>query len=192
MSSCGLRPSTRPVLVLQPFRGFPSPLFDSVHRQIQRLYPLVVQRPAAALPRSAYYAPRHRYRADSLLHFLVGRHQPDTVVIGLTQQDISTTKNEVRDWGVMGLGYCPGRACVISSFRLKRRNLSTQFYKVVLHEIGHTQGLPHCTTRTCFMRDAEGGNPTDEETSFCRACTGHLQSRGWKLASQSLVLPKTP
>ncbi|WP_374679434.1 hypothetical protein [Hymenobacter sp. J193] len=183
LGSCGLLPGSQPVLVIQPFRGFSARLTDSVSQQVRRLYPRVLQRQPVALPKQAYYAPRHRYRADLLLRFLVSRHQPDTVVIGLTQLDISTTKNGVHDWGIIGLGYCPGRACVISSFRLKRRDLSTQFYKVVLHEIGHTEGLPHCATRTCFMRDAEGRNPIDEETGFCRTCTWYLESRGWKLAS---------
>ncbi|RSK24015.1 Zn-dependent protease [Hymenobacter metallilatus] len=138
--------------------------------------------PVRPLPSAAYYPPRHRYRADSLLRYLTRHYQPDTLVIGLTRHDISTTKNGHPDWGVLGLGYQPGRAAMVSSFRLRHHNLSTQFYKVVLHEIGHTQGLPHCPEPTCFMRDAEGGNPTDQETGFCPRCTGHLRAQGWALA----------
>ncbi|WP_139921228.1 zinc-dependent metalloprotease family protein [Hymenobacter sp. DG01] len=179
--SCHWR-STPPVLVLLPFQGLPHQLADSVYQQLRRTAGTVVLAPRRALPNAAYYPPRHRYRADSLLRYLVRQYQPDTVVIGLTQRDISTTKNDRRDWGVLGLGYQPGRAAVASSFRLRQRQLPTQFYKVVLHEIGHTQGLPHCPAPTCFMRDAEGGNPTDKETGFCSRCAKQLRQRGWALA----------
>lgn len=53
-------------------------------------------------------------------------------------------------------------------------------YKVLVHEIGHTEGLDHCPEKTCLMRDAEGGNPLDEETDFCERCKAHLQRKGWK------------
>jgi archaemetzincin len=81
----------------------------------------------------------------------------------------------------MGLGYCPGTACIASSYRLKKGNKLTQFYKVAIHELGHTQGLPHCSTKTCLMRDAEGGNPIDEENDFCPKCKKVLIAAGWAL-----------
>jgi archaemetzincin len=31
------------------------------------------------------------------------------------------------------------------------------------------------------MRDAEGGNPTDEETGFCPSCKEFLIRKGWQL-----------
>jgi archaemetzincin len=40
-------------------------------------------------------------------------------VLGLTAADISTTKGEIVDWGVMGLGSLDGTAGVISSFRCR-------------------------------------------------------------------------
>ncbi|MFB9845298.1 hypothetical protein [Mucilaginibacter ginsenosidivorans] len=105
----------------------------------------------------------------------------DTVVIGLTDKDISTRKGSINDWGIMGLGFQPGNACVISTFRLSKERRMDQFYKLALHELGHTQGLPHCNKRTCLMRDAEGGNHLDEETGFCESCRSFLKSKGWLL-----------
>ncbi|AHJ97395.1 hypothetical protein [Hymenobacter swuensis] len=181
LAGAGCQAPAPPVLVLQPLQGFPAPLAQSVYKQLRhQRVPVVLARPRP-LPRAAYYRPRHRYRADSLLRFLTRQFRADTVVIGLTRHDISTTKNGHLDWGVLGLGYQPGRAAVVSSFRLRPRSVSTQFYKVVLHEIGHTQGLPHCPEPTCFMRDAEGGNPTDAETSFCPRCVARLRDQGWAL-----------
>src|SRR6202000_1310347 len=107
------------------------------------------------LPQSAYYSPRNRYRADSIISYLDRFGRADTVIIGLTAKDISMNKGNIKDWGIMGLGFQPGNACVISAFRLSKSNLSEQLYKIALHELGHTQGLPHCKNKICYMRDAE-------------------------------------
>lgn len=169
------------VVAIQPFSDIPAPLVEKLYKQLLTITPRIVLKPAVVLPASAYYAPRNRYRADSLLHFLGRRGSADTVVIGLTGKDISTTKGNVADWGVMGLGYRPGNACVVSLFRLSKTERGSQFYKVAIHELGHTQGLPHCPDPACFMRDAEGGNPLNEEKDFCKSCKTFLQSKGWQL-----------
>ena len=76
----------------------------------------------------------------------------------------------------MGLGFQPGKACIASNFRLRDKK---NFFKVALHELGHTTGLPHCPEKTCFMRDAEGGDPTGEESGFCTKCKNYLIKKGW-------------
>jgi archaemetzincin len=77
----------------------------------------------------------------------------------------------------MGLGYLPGKACLISTARLSKKNLYNQLLKVCLHEIGHTQGLPHCDKKYCFMRDAKGKNHNNEETQYCKDCSLFLNKR---------------
>lgn len=130
------------------------------------------------MPDMAYYKPRSRYRADSLIHWMSGLAKPGEIYIGVTSQDISTTKGKHVDYGVMGLGYCPGKACIVSSYRLKNKK---NFYKLVIHELGHNMGLQHCPLNTCFMRDAKGGDPTGDEHAFCKNCTAFLQKKGWRL-----------
>ena len=109
----------------------------------------------------------------------VGVRVKGNITIGITDKDISSSMHGVDDWGVMGLSYIPGRACVISSFRLKKNNLSDQLFKVAIHELGHAQGLDHCANKTCFMRDAEGKNTTDQEKQFCPKCKAFLINKGW-------------
>ncbi|MEO7978823.1 hypothetical protein [Flavobacterium sp.] len=52
---------------------------------------------------------------------------------------------------------------------------------MVLHELGHTAGLPNCKIKSCLMRDAKKRNPFDQETGFCSNCKKFLKSKGWKL-----------
>ena len=172
---------TQIVIVIQPFEKISPILIDSIYSQIKKINGRTVLLKPIPLPKAAYYIERKRYRADSLLHFLHRMISADSVIIGLTDKDISATKNNITDWGIMGLGYNPGNACVVSTYRLNKSNLYNEFFKVVLHELGHTQGLPHCINTTCFMRDAEGKNTTEQETSFCNACKSFLIHKGWKL-----------
>ena len=169
------------VIVIQPLGNFELEQATKVLSEIKTINPSVVLRATISFPENAYYKPRNRYRADSIIKNLKDQIGRDSVIVGLSHSDISTTKNGIKDWGVMGLGYRPGKSCVVSDFRLDPKNKKQQFYKLVLHELGHTAGLPHCKVETCLMRDAEGGNPLDEEKGFCRNCNSYLKSRGWQL-----------
>jgi archaemetzincin len=173
--------NNRKVIVIQPMGDFSEKEALQVLEGIKALNPSTVLNETIPFPDEAYYEPRNRYRADSLIRYLGARIGKDSVIIGLSKKDISVTKGEFRDWGVMGLGYCPGNACIVSSFRLKKNNKNEQFYKVALHELGHTQGLYHCEDKTCLMRDAEGGNPLDEEKDFCSSCKRRLEAQNWIL-----------
>lgn len=182
ISSCTGSGSDQPIKIsIQPFTDISKADVEYVYAELKKVYPNIEIKRSIDLPSSAFYSARNRYRADSIIHYLKRNTPKGYVTIGLTTKDISTTKNGVKDWGVMGLGYRPGRSCVASSFRLANDQKRTQLFKVAVHEIGHTQNLPHCSVKTCFMRDAEGGNPTNEEKEFCTDCKAHLIDRGWQL-----------
>ena len=168
-------------IAIQPFNDISSNDVEFVEKKIKEFYPKVILLDKIDIPKGAFYTPRNRYKADSILKYFNSIQSKDLVYIGLTNKDISTKKGNVQDFGVMGLGFCPGKACVASTFRLTKGNKQEQLFKVAIHELGHTQGLPHCKLKFCFMRDAEGKNPTDEEKEFCESCKKHLKSRGWKI-----------
>ena len=159
------------------FSAMDENLKAALMQQISATYPCTVTeiKGIANLPAAAYYKPRNRYRAPVVLTYLNSYSGYDKI-IGITTKDISTTKDEIYDWGVMGLGSCPGKACVISTFRLKTPDkplFNERFLKVALHELGHTMGLPHCTySSTCFMEAAEGTikSVDREATSLCPNC----------------------
>ncbi|MFP9118082.1 matrixin family metalloprotease [Flavobacterium sp. RNTU_13] len=132
-----------------------------------------------------------RYRADSLIG-IQKRNLPDSIdyVVGLTNKDISVPRYEngkikkpewkYNDFGVMGLGYRPGNSCVVSTFRLKANN-KPLFYKrlekVVLHELGHNLGLPHCENPKCVMTSAAEKISTidNANASLCDACAKRIK-----------------
>jgi archaemetzincin len=166
------------IVKILPMGRVDDKFIQTTFEKIKAVVPYVVLLHSAKMPTFSYYSPRNRYRADSLIKWMSGHAKKNETFIGITQQDISTDKGEIRDYGVMGLGYQPGKACIASNFRLKDKS---NFYKVALHELGHTTGLPHCPHPKCFMVDAKGGDPTGEEENFCSKCALHLQDAGWRL-----------
>ncbi|CAA9197211.1 matrixin family metalloprotease [Flavobacterium collinsii] len=171
------------IIVLQPLGDFKTERAKNVYHKIQTINPNVVLRTNIPFPENAFYPARNRYRADTIIKTIKDNVGKDSVIVGLSNSDISVTKGKNKDWGVMGLGYHPGKSCVVSDFRLSKRNKEAQFYKVVLHELGHTEGLPHCSVKTCLMRDAEGKNHVDKENAFCLKCKNYLIEKGWNLSN---------
>jgi archaemetzincin len=163
---------------LQPFGNIPQSQVKLVAEALENYFNCDVKVQAAIdLPQSAWYAPRSRYRADSLLRVLHRNLEPEyDRAFGLTEKDISTTKPPHEDWGIMGLGSMPGSVCVVSTFRIKRgvnkAQFETRLKRVALHEVGHTMGLRHCENTKCLMRDANGKVATvDEEgDELCERC----------------------
>ena len=168
-------------ILIQPFEDVKPKQLAEISENIRKIYPKIKILEPVDFPKNAFYQPRNRYRADSIIKYLRTKTPNNCVTLALTNKDISVTKGKVADFGVMGLGYRPGNACVASTFRLNAENKSEQFYKVAIHELGHTQGLKHCPDKTCFMRDAEGKNPTNEEKDFCQNCKKVLRSKHWKI-----------
>ena len=168
-------------ILIQPFEDVKPKQLTEISENIRKIYPKIKILKPIKFPQNTYYEPRNRYRADSIIKYLRTKTPNNSVTLALTNKDISVTKGKVADFGVMGLGYRPGNACVASSFRLNPKNKNEQFYKIAIHELGHTQGLKHCPDKTCFMRDAEGKNPTNEEKDFCQNCKKVLRSKHWKI-----------
>jgi len=181
---------SKPVIALQPFGNINTDYVDSVAASLTKMYQSkVIILETKALPASSFVNIKSpRYRADILIR-LLKTQKPDSVdfILGLTNKDISTTKRDAfgnikkpesryKDWGVFGLGYRPGVACVISTFRLNhssKKLFISRLQKVALHEIGHNYGLPHCKTQFCVMQDAVETIKTIDKVNpqLCMKCT---------------------
>jgi archaemetzincin len=167
-------------IIIQPLGLVDKTICKEVYNELSKIFPSVKLNKSKPMPQHAYYPSRRRYRADSIIAWLKMDTKADEKCIAITMVDISTSKGAYKDWGIMGLGYQPGPTSVASSYRLKDKN---EFWKVVVHELGHNFGLSHCTDKTCFMRDAEGGNPTNQEDHFCKKCRLVLLKAGWLLSN---------
>lgn len=128
-----------------------------------------------------------RYAASAVIRHL-RETMPDTVqyIAGITNEDIYTTKQDkwgnvkqpestYKIWGILGLGYKPGKSCIISTARLHCNNESKyleRIIKITLHEIGHNHGLNHCPDKKCLMTDAVERISTvdNAETRLCARC----------------------
>jgi archaemetzincin len=156
----------RHTVCLQPLGSHDAGLVAPIARGIEQAYGFEVRflkpRP---LPKSAWYPPRQRYRAPLLLDELRAQvlpaQQACNAVLGLTAADVSISKGEHADWGVMGLSYLRERVGVVSSFRLRRNAdrplVVARAVKVSIHELGHVLGLPHASEGAgCIMNDARG------------------------------------
>jgi len=139
------------------------------------------------IPLNAYNSSRKRYKADSLLVFL-NKQKPTHAqkIIGITASDIETKNGIIKSWGIMGLGYCPGNSCVVSSFRPKKTAKSQNHFLdrmviLVLHELGHMYSLGHCRDTTCIMQDADGKMRLDNSAGFCKSCKQVLEGKGFVL-----------
>jgi archaemetzincin len=177
--SFGLLPKTITVAV-QPLGDIDPSSIDLVRSALSETFGIrsATKLAALPLPKSAFYEPGRRYRAERLLVYLdkirAGRF---TKIVGLTSVDISTTKGSYEDWGIFGMATVGGPACVVSTYRLGKAEGDRDLFmsrvrKVITHEIGHILGLPHCQTPGCVMRDAAGSIKTFDESDgkLCRKC----------------------
>ena len=135
--------------------------------------------PKRELPKEAWYEPRKRWRAEKLIEALKADPPKDAwKIVGLTEAEISTTKGDVYDWGIAGLGDIGGPACVASALLYRkwsktRAVLERRFGDNVVHELGHTLGMPHCETKGCVMADAKGKPMQSADASdgdYCAVC----------------------
>jgi len=175
-------------VAIQPFGEFNSKEAKMIQQEIAEFYHVnVTLLKPIELPKNAHINVKSsRYRADTLIRFLRKNiYSNYDFVIGLTDKDISTTKYSTTstktikkptykytDWGIFGLGFMPGKSCIVSTFRLKEKNFRSRFIKICCHELGHNFGLPHCSDKSCIMQDAAETIKTIDNVklNLCNSC----------------------
>lgn len=190
--------SQTPKVCIQPYHGIDSLTVKEVKMSIEHFYgfevsvlppkPLPEASRTSNIPDLQYYNPSpYRFRADTIIRRLKRDLPPDyDYCIGLTAYDIATTKKRFgkikeptwmyTNWGIFGLGFRPGKSCVVSTYRLGRGNanqtqIRMRLRKIAKHELGHNLGLKHCPN-ACLMQDAlETMRTIDEEPeALCTSC----------------------
>lgn len=118
---------------------------------------------------------KSRYRADKIIKSLSAKADDHSIYIGLTHKDISCSIRGNADWGVQGLSLIPGKACVVSTFRVKDRH---DLWKVACHEFIHTYfNYHHCPKDDphCLMQDAKGHPNYKNKKGLCPYCQSVLK-----------------
>jgi len=167
-------------ICLQPYNGFPGDQLLELQADVQNCLDTLIPEKKfkvntlenRQLPLTCFYQPRKRYRADSIIRYQFTFNSP-YYIMGVLSSDISVNAHGVEDFGILGLGFCPGKSAVVSTFRVKQRPL---FYKVAIHEFLHNLGLNHCpqNDRSCYMCDADKTPRLELQVRLCESCRDAL------------------
>jgi archaemetzincin len=132
-----------------------------------------------SVPSEAHDKVRGQHRSDIVLRRIRAYAEKEKAfdrVLGIIELDIFVPELNF----VFGEAECPGKAALISLFRLK-----PEFYgkkpnvellveratKEAVHELGHTFGLKHCSNPFCVMYFSNSIFETDRKQSlFCNKC----------------------
>jgi len=135
------------------------------------------------IPQEAFNKARQQYRSDIILGIVQSYAEKEKTldrVLGIVDIDIYVPDLNF----VFGEANCPGKAALISLWRLR-----PEFYgkasnielfvergtKEAVHELGHTLGLRHCSNPFCVMYFSNSIFDTDRKQSlFCNKC--HLKA----------------
>jgi len=194
--SCTAKTDKETIVGIQAYNGFSKTKTDMIAKTISDFYGVktILLEDKTISKKAFIHVKSPRFRADSIILFQRrALAETDTLdfILGLTAKDISTTKYEkgrkmklpaykYQDWDVIGLGYCPGNSCVISTFRIRHKNSATEtlrLKKVSVHEFGHNLGLPHCPDKKCVMTDAVESIATidNAKLELCKKCKELIQ-----------------
>ena len=163
------------------YDDFPARKAQMLADALKEAYPSVsIQKESLALPKEYYNKERNRYSGTGLLKDLT-RLRKGNVVLGLTDEVIFKANELSPTYGIFGVSPVGAYVAVISSTRPSgKQHSNDHLVKLMMHELGHSFGLNHCSNQHCFMVDAEHGNKFSQTPSFCNECKAFLNSKGWK------------
>lgn len=162
------------------YDDFPEQKAKMIEEQLLKYFPAVkISEEHLPLPTEAFVPGRNRYRGTGFLDDLKSRRGSCTA-LGLTEEIICTRNELSPDFGIMGLSYLNRGVAVVSSIIPKTGTIQTDenLVKLVLHELGHAYGLPHCPNQKCYMVDAEHRMKLPQTKGFCKNCKNFLESKG--------------
>ena len=131
------------------------------------------------IPSEAFNNARQQYRSNIILSRVHSYAEKDKAldrVLGTVNVDIFVPELNF----VFGEAECPGKAALISLWRLRpefygkapnKELFLERITKEAVHELGHSLGLRHCSNPFCVMYFSNSIFETDRKQSlFCNKC----------------------
>ncbi|MGA2386737.1 MAG: archaemetzincin family Zn-dependent metalloprotease [Candidatus Bathyarchaeia archaeon] len=162
-----------------PVGQVPSEVLTGLIQGLPRVFPdtdcLAVKEPLP-VPADAFVKDRNQYSSSVILsqiRLFAASNEAFDRVLGVVDVDVFAVGLNY----VFGEAYSPGKAAMISLWRLKpsfygeTAGLDVLFSRVqkeAVHELGHTLGLQHCAKGSCVMHFSNSVFDTDKKESlFC-------------------------
>jgi len=161
---------------------FEKKLTERVAKDVSREFHYPVELMDCSLDISHFYNPgRRQYDANELLKMISQNAPKDAVkVIGMVRVDLYIPILTY----IFGQAKLNGYTGVVSLYRLRNEHyglksdyelLINRFGKVIIHELGHSFGLIHCSNTVCVMRSSTYVEDLDQkEKQFCYRCRAEL------------------
>lgn len=172
-------------LYLVAIGSVPEQVMDWIENATAEWYPLPIRRlPGLSIPEGAYDAKRKQYESVEMMKMLAQAAPRDAHrILGVTDVDLAIPMLSF----LFGQAQLDGRVAVVSLCRLHQqfyglpgddRMLRERTVKEVLHELGHTFGLVHCSGAKCVMSLATHIGLVDtKEQKYCERCGMQLVER---------------
>jgi archaemetzincin len=165
-------------IMLISFGYFEEELLEVMARDVEREFSIPVKTRQGHLDLSEFYdLARKQYDGNRLLREIDLNFSDDTSkTLGLFNVDLFIPILTY----IFGQAFLQGKCGIASVYRLSNERygmkpdkqlFTDRVRKEVIHELGHTFGLIHCTNPTCVMRSSTYVEDIDQkEHSLCHKC----------------------
>ncbi len=172
-------------LYLVPVGNVPEKVWEWIESAAGEWFPLPIRRGAPlGIPEAAYDLKRKQYQSVEIMRMLAQQAPADAKrVLAVTEVDLAIPMLSF----LFGQAQLDGRIAVVSLCRLRQEFyglpadetvLRERTVKEVLHEMGHTFGLVHCSDSNCVMSLATHIGLVDSKSEqYCSPCGVQLSER---------------